>query len=304
MSEYQVKAPVAFIVFNRAETTKKVFAEIKAAKPERLLIVADGPRSDRPEESDLCRQVREIAKKIDWDCEFLENCADHNMGCKERVSSGLDWVFEQVDEAIILEDDCLPHPTFFRFCDEMLAKYRDDQRIGHIGGVNFQFNRNHSGNSYYYSRYNHVWGWASWASRWQDYDVDITLWPDLRDNGWLDKVLGSSQEVDYWHSIFQSVYEGSVDTWDYQWTFACWAKSWLSIIPSVNLVSNLGFDNNATHTKGSSKFSKIILKKMDFPLISPIGIVRDIKSDNYTNKIMFKPPIRSWVKAKAMGWLS
>lgn len=161
MYDFQLKTPVAFLIFNRPDTTRRVFAEIAKARPPKLLVVADGPRADHPDDVEKCAAVRAIIDGIDWDCKVLTNYSDINLGCKRRVSSGLDWVFDTVEEAIILEDDCLPHPAFFRFCEEMLNKYRDDKRIAMISGDNFQFGRKRTEYSYYFSRYPHIWGWAS-----------------------------------------------------------------------------------------------------------------------------------------------
>jgi hypothetical protein len=193
MSNFQIKTPVAFLVFNCPDTTIRVFEEIRCARPPKLLVVADGPRADRPGEADKCQAVRAVIETVDWPCEVLKNYSDVNLGCKIRVSSGLDWVFEQVEEAIILEGDCLPHPTFFRFCEELLETYRDDERIGMISGDNFQFGRKRGDASYYFSRYNHIWGWASWRRAWQHYDRNMAIWPKFRDDHWLNGfgLLGS-----------------------------------------------------------------------------------------------------------------
>jgi hypothetical protein len=155
--DFQLKTPVAFLVFNRPESTIKVFEEIRRARPPRLLVAADGTRADRPGEAEKCAAVRAIIDTVDWPCEVLKNYSDVNLGCKVRVSSGLDWVFEQVEEAIILEDDCLPHPTFFRFCEELLERYRYDERVGIISGDNFLFGVRRTQDSYYFSRYAHIW---------------------------------------------------------------------------------------------------------------------------------------------------
>ncbi len=187
---YRCKSPVAFLVFNRPETTRKVFAEIARTRPPKLLVVADGPRRDQPGESDRCAEVRRIIEGVDWDCEVLTNYAEENMGCERRVSSGIDWVFANVDEAIFLEDDCLPHPSFFRFCDEMLKRFRNNDKIMTICGDNFQFGSRPSSFSYYFSRYCHIWGWASWRRAWNFYDVRISHWPELKKSGWLDDHSG------------------------------------------------------------------------------------------------------------------
>ena len=124
MKNWQLNTPVAFLIFNRPHTTQRVFAEIAKARPPKLLVVADGPRNDRPGEAELCAQTRAIIDQVDWDCEVLTHYADKNMGCKKRIASGIDWVFTQVEEAIILEDDCLPEASFFQFCEENLAPAR------------------------------------------------------------------------------------------------------------------------------------------------------------------------------------
>lgn len=285
MPERDLKIPVAFFIFNRPHTTEKVFAEIARASPPKLLIVADGPRPDRPGEGDKVAATRAIVERVDWPCEVLINYSEVNLGCKRRVSSGLDWVFETVEEAIILEDDCVPHLTFFRFCDELLERYRDDERVMVISGDNFQFGRRRTEDSYYFSRHNHCWGWATWKRAWQHYDVHMKLWPKIRDGGWLKDLLSDRASVKYWTRIFRSVHEERIDTWDYQWAFAWWAQSGLAILPNVNLVSNIGFRTDATHTTGSSPLANMPVQAMDFPLRHPSFVIRDVQADDFTNRI-------------------
>jgi hypothetical protein len=287
MSNFKLKTPVAFIIFNRPETTRRVFAEIARARPQKLLVIADGPRPDHPEDIEKCAAVRSIIDGVDWDCEVLKNYSDTNLGCKHRVSSGMDWVFDTVEEAIILEDDCLPHPTFFRFCEELLNKYRDDKRIAMISGDNFQFGRKRTDYSYYFSRYPHIWGWASWRRSWENYDVDMKKWPEIRDGGWLEDLLGNKKSVWYWKYIFKNVYEGKIDTWDYQWTFACWIQNAMTIIPSVNLVSNIGFGKESSHTTEKNMFSNMKIEPITFPILHPSCILRDSVADNITEKTNF-----------------
>jgi len=287
MPDWQLKTPVAFIIFNRPDTTDLVFAEIAKAKPPKLLVVADGPRATRSGESERCAATRAIIDRVDWGCEVLTNYSDVNLGCKNRVASGLDWVFEQVPEAIILEDDCLPHTTFFRFCEELLERYRDDERIAMISGGNFQFGRNRGDASYYFSRYNHIWGWASWRRAWQHYDRDAVIWPELRDNDWLEALIKDSGERKFWAKIFQSVYEGRIDTWDYQWGLATWAQGMVSIIPSVNQISNIGFGVDATHTQGASVYAALPVEALRFPLSHPKVILPHAEADAFTARGMF-----------------
>jgi len=287
MSHWQLKTPVAFLIFNRPDTTARVFAEIARAKPPKLLVVADGPRPDRPGEAEKCAAARAIIEQADWPCEVLTNYSEVNLGCKRRVSSGLDWVFSSVEEVIILEGDCLPHPTFFRFCEELLDKYRDDERVMMISGNNFQFGRKRTEYSYYFSRYTHIWGWATWRRAWQYYDVNMELWPEIRDGGWLRDWLGNKNSARYWETILEKVYRGEIDTWDYGWTFACWIQNALTILPSVNLVSNIGFDPEATHTTGHSKFANMKTEPMKFPLSHPPYVLRDSVADSITEEEIF-----------------
>lgn len=287
MSEWQLSTPVIFIIFNRPETTERVFTEIARAKPPRLLVVADGPRDNRPGEAEKCSAARAIIERVDWDCEVLTHYADTNMGCKRRVSSGLDWAFDTVEEAIILEDDCHPHPSFFRFCEELLEKYRHDERIAQIGGTNLQFGRRRTNDSYYFSRFNQIWGWASWRRAWKLYDVNLSLWPEMRDGGWLEDLFGDARQVKYWRNVFQNVADGKIDTWDYQWTFSCRINSALTILPNVNLISNIGFGPDATHTSVGSRLANMKVEEIGFPLRHPRMVIWDAVADNRVRKIVF-----------------
>lgn len=297
--------PVAFLIFNRPDTTQRVFDEIRRARPLKLLVVADGPRIDRLGEAEKCEAVRTIIENVDWPCEVLKNYSDTNLGCKRRVSSGLDWVFEQVEEAIILEDDCLPDPTFFRFCQEMLERYRHDQRIGMISGDNFQFGNRRNDDSYYFSKYVHIWGWATWRDRWLgSYDVAMAKWPQIRDEAWLADMVGTTREATYWQKIFERVHRGEIDTWDYQWVFANWVEGRLSVIPSVNLISNIGFNrSDATHTGGESDLANLPVCPLSFPLKHPLGVVRNLRDDKYSEKKCFQVPIMKRIRNKLAGWL-
>jgi hypothetical protein len=287
MSNFNLKTPVAFIIFNRPETTKRVFAEIAKARPPKLLVIADGPRADHPDDAEKCAATHAIIDGVDWDCEVLTNYSDVNLGCKHRVSSGLDWVFNTVEEAIILEDDCLPNPTFFQFCEEMLEKYRDDERIAMISGDNFQFGKKRTEYSYYFSRYPHIWGWASWRRVWNNYDVDMKMWPEIRDGGWLQDLLRDKKVMRFWNSKFDAVYRRKIDTWDYQWVFSRWINNELAILPNVNLVSNIGFGPEAAHTKHRNRFSELETEAIIFPISHPFYVIRDHIADNITEKNEF-----------------
>ena len=282
-----MRTPVVFLIFNRPDTTARVFETIRDARPPKLLVVADGSRPDRPGEADKCLATRKIIDRIDWPCEVLTNYADVNLGCKKRVSSGLDWVFKTVPEAIILEDDCVPDPTFFRFCEELLERYRDDERVMMISGDNVQFGRSRTSYSYYFSRYAHIWGWASWRRAWNQYDVTMRLWPEIRDGKWLQDILHDAAIEQYWDRIFEKVYKGEIDTWDYQWIFTCMTNSGLIAMPNVNLISNIGYGAGATHTTSQSIYAGMRTQPLSMPLSHPPFVIRDALADALMEKEFF-----------------
>ena len=302
MPDFRLAVPVAFVIFNRPDTTERVFAEIARARPPKLLVVGDGPRPNRPGEAGKVAATRDIIERVDWDCEVLTNYSEANLGCRNRVASGIDWVFEQVPEAIILEDDCLPDPTFFRYCEELLERYRDDQRISMIGGSNFQFGRRRSEASYYFSRYNHIWGWASWRRAWRHYDRRAATWPALRDGGWLQTLIRGADERRYWARVFQAVHEEKIDTWDYQWNLAAWSQGMVAIVPETNLIANIGFGAGATHTRGASPYAAMKTGAMAFPLRHPEILLPHAAADALTASGMFvsSMPRRVLNKLRAM----
>lgn len=280
MSEFVLSTPIVFLIFNRPDVTERVFSEIAKAKPPKLLFVGDGARINRPGEAEKVMATRAIVDRVDWPCEVLINFSDANLGCRRRVSSGLDWVFKHVDEAIILEDDCLPTPAFFRFCQELLERYRHDLRIGMISGNNFQFGRKFGEDSYYFSKYNHIWGWATWGDRWRNgYDDKMSLWPTLRDQGRLKDLVLDQNEIGYWKKMFNRMYSGKDNSWAFPWTFANWINGWLTVLPSVNLVSNIGFMPGATHSTVTTKLANMATEDMSFPLVHPVFMARNTKAD-------------------------
>lgn len=283
----QFKTPVVFIIFNRPEATEKVFEQIAEVKPTKLMVVADGPRPNRQGEEEQCKAARAVIEKVDWDCEVLKNYSDVNLGCKNRIASGIDWAFEQVPEAIILEDDCLPHPTFFPFCEELLERYRDNETVSMICGASHQLGRQRGEDSYYFSRFMPVWGWASWRRAWRHYDRNASCWPSFRDSGALQNIVGSRSELKRWNEIFQAVYDARIDTWDYQLILAAWRNGMVSVIPNVNLISNIGFNADASHTKGHSVYSALPTSAMRFPLCHPTVVRANQDADNFTASQLF-----------------
>jgi hypothetical protein len=285
--------PVALLIFNRPGPTGRVFEEIRRAQPERLLVVADGPRPAVEGEADRCAKAREITEAVDWPCEVSRNYAEANLGCKRRVSSGVDWVFEEVEEAILLEDDCLPDPSFFPYCEELLDRYRDDERVMHIGGGNLRFGPCGDA-SYFFSRYPHVWGWASWRRAWRHYDVDLENWAQEADQDRYLESFETESERRFWRQIWERTRDGDIDTWDFQWVFACMTNNGLAINPNLNLISNIGVGEDSTNTTSEiSELANLPLESMDRPLRHPESLERQRHCDAETARRFFsysEPP--------------
>ena len=283
----QLETPVLFITFKRPDTTEKVFESIRQARPKRLYIAQNIPKGDDPTTLKKWNDVRTIVESVDWVCDVRRLYREQYLDARTSISTAINWFFEHEEEGIILEDDCLPHPTFFRFCEELLDKYRDDTRIAMISGNNFQFGRKRTEYSYYFSRYPHIWGWASWRRSWRNYDVDMKLWPEIRDGEWLKDILLDEKVARYWAKRIEQVYSGSIDTWDLQWMFYRWVNNELAVLPNVNLVSNIGFGHESTHTKHKSKLSEMEVSSISFPLSHPDFVIRDVVADSFTEYNIF-----------------
>jgi len=276
------------MVFNRPGPTAQVFAEIARAQPRTLLVIADGPRTNHPEDAECCARTRAIVDQVDWDCVVHRDFADTNLGLRRRISSGLNWAFGSVEEAIVLEDDCLPHPTFFRFSEELLERYRDDPRVMHISGDNFLFGQHPIASSYYFSRYSHIWGWATWRRAWAHYDVELKAWKDPAERSRCLRCFDDPSERAFWSKCWDGVSQGVIDTWDYQWAFACLARQGLCVMPAHNLVSNIGFGGSATHTVSQkSPFDRMQTSPLQFPLLHPRRTERDVAADARTARLFF-----------------
>jgi hypothetical protein len=280
MSSFTLTTPVALLVFNRPETTARVFAAIREARPSQLLVVADGPRSNRPDDVIKCAEVKRIVGQVDWPCEVQRNYSETNLGCKMRVSSGLDWVFSQVEEAIILEDDCLPDASFFQFCQELLVTYRFDERIMTICGTNLLGSWKDDRQSYHFAHYDWVWGWASWRRAWRKYDVTMSVWcePQCRDR--IRRLLQNDEFFALREKAFQQAFDNKIDTWDYQWSFARLSNKGLAVVPSINLVTNIGYGRDATHTRVmDDELADMAAVQIALPLCHPDRIIADREYD-------------------------
>jgi hypothetical protein len=277
----KLKTAVLFLVFNRPDNTRQVFEAIRQAKPPRLYVAADDSREGKLGEVERVQEVRTIATAVDWPCKVKTLFRDKNLGCKEGVSSAITWFFENEEQGIILEDDCLPHLDFFCFCENLLDRYYSDERIFAITGNNFQNGIWRGDASYYFSKYVHVWGWATWRRAWKHYQGDINFWPKWKTSDAWKKYKSDKIERRYWQKIFDRCYAGQIDTWDYQWNASTWYKNGLTVTPNVNLVSNTGFGENAVHTKNKfSKFSNIPTMELS-NITHPKQVIIDIEADMF-----------------------
>lgn len=298
MSDFQLNTPIAFFIFNRPDTTKVVFEAIRKVKPKQLFIVADGTRINKLGEEQLCEQTRAITDNIDWDCEVKRNYSQVNLGCKKRLSSGISWIFENVEQAIFLEDDCLPDISFFRYCQELLEHYKENENVMLISGNKVLSDYTGINTSYYFSKFAHIWGWASWRRAWKYYDVNMSDWETINQIEFLKRVIPTKVGVKYWRLILDEVYSELIDTWDYQLQYMLWKKNGLSIIPAKNLVVNIGFNNvEATHTKSSGGlYSKMKFEEMNFPLIHTNDVKVNSEADRIESKLFHKFGIKEIIR--------
>ncbi|MEI6480332.1 MAG: nucleotide-diphospho-sugar transferase [bacterium] len=281
-----MKTPVLFIIFNRPETTKKVFESIRQAKPQKLFIAADGPRENKAKEEELCEETRKIATMIDWPCETRTLFREKNLGCGKAVSEAITWFFENVEEGIILEDDCLPDQSFFHFCSELLERYRLNDKIFMISGDNFLPKSLKPKESYYFSKIAHIWGWATWKRAWREYDFKMRDFPIFLENKTIEKIWTQKENQKYWLERFYEVTNGQIDTWDHQWTYTIWKNQGFSVAPSVNLISNIGFGSKGTHTTNPNDISSNLPREeMKFPLTINSTITQYSLGDKYENKL-------------------
>jgi predicted O-methyltransferase YrrM len=269
-------AAVLFLIFNRPDTTALVMEAIRAAQPPRLYIAADGPRG-RPGEAVLCEQARCIAAHIDWPCEVRTLFRDQNLGCRQAPISAIDWFLANEEEGIILEDDCLPSQDFFRFCSELLERFRNDNRVMAICGSSYADLGSRYSASYYFAYYADPWGWATWRRAWRLYDRNLSRWPEFKARSGLETVSrGRRWHEAYWAGVFDATREGRINyVWDYQWIYSVIEQGGLACYPVRNLISNLGFRADATHTifkDGIDPLPRVAAlphEKLTFPLSHP-----------------------------------
>jgi hypothetical protein len=271
---------VALIIFNRPDCAAQTLAAIRAARPPRLFVIADGPRANRPEDAARCAATRKVVDEgVDWPCEVERNYSDSNLGCGIRPATGLTWAFSRAERLVILEDDCVPDPSFFWFCDEMLERYANDGRVGQISGCPCHFSEIDRPTSYIFSRNGPCWGWASWRRAWDSYDIKMESWPRFESSGAADNLGSSQAERIRRIALYESLYKTRrTDVWDYQWSYAKARQGMLSIIPCRNLIENVGFDGAGTHFAPGSNFGLVRLQ-LERPLRHPEFVLPDGRFD-------------------------
>ena len=292
-----MKLPLLILAWNRPLYVSKLINAIKIVKPENIFIACDGADSNNEKEIELVNQTRYILdKEIDWPCNKNKLYSSYNQGCRFGVSRAINWFFENVSEGIILEDDCIPHPDFFKFSEILIDRYRNDKRIWTISGNNYEIGNWRGDGSYFFSKYPHCWGWATWRDRWQFYAEEEFIWEKINKAKILDNLFNTKKELKYWRSVFNKLYqENKPDSWAYRWFLVCLAKGGLNVLPNQNLVQNIGFDSSATNTKVGQ--SPIQLKYNNnestgiFPLLEPSFIIRSNDADNFTFRTHFAPRI-------------
>ncbi|TMK89085.1 MAG: glycosyltransferase family 2 protein [Actinobacteria bacterium] len=278
--------PVVLIVFNRPDLTEQVFAAVRQARPRQLLVVADGPRDTHPADVDLCAATRAAVAEVDWPCDVLRRYSERNLGCGPAVSGGIGWALDQVGEALILEDDCLPDHSLFAFCAELLDRYRSDDRVMQIAGHNWAApSDGYLGYSYAFNAFSPIWGWATWRRAWEKYDFHMRTWPQFRESGMLRGLpfgrRGQAVLSEYWNRA----HEGR-GTWDHQWQYAVMSHDGLSVSPSVNMVSNLGFRADATQTVLEGDVSHMPMGSMPFPLRHPPFVAENPRVEEHFERVL------------------
>lgn len=279
--------PVLFLVFNRPEPTARVFAAIRELRPTRLFVAADGARPDRPSELERCAETRRLATAVDWPCTVTTLFREHNLGCGTAVSEALGWFFSQVEEGIILEDDCLPHPDFFRFCATMLERYRDDVRVATVTGNHFLPPALTCPHSHYFSKYAQIWGWAAWRRTWEAYDRNLS---SLTVAGWdtiIRRLSPTMIEREYWIDVLRSLLAGNIDTWDFQLIFSLWKTGGVTVCPHRNLVTNIGYGPDATHTNFDGALAHQPVSALAMPLDDRPPVLADPAIDEFVFFIRF-----------------
>lgn len=267
------------LLFNRPDCARRLAEALSEVKPQVLYVACDGPRRNRDGEAKLVEESLAIFRHLSWRPQIFWLIRDENLGCRAAVSSAIDWFFREVDAGIILEDDCIPSASFFEFCRQTLEIYRDDAKVFSVSGSNLLGSFDFNGDSFGFSKYPHVWGWASWRRAWAKYDVNMANWPRWRDQQGPRGYFQNQELANYWSKFLEMTYQNQVNTWDYQWAFAMWMNEGLSVTPRQNLIQNIGFDQRATHTKNNEGLS-LVAGTLTMPLRLPMAVEGAVDLDS------------------------
>lgn len=295
------ETPILFLIYNRPEITRITFNEIAKIKPGKLYVSADGPK-DQGAGLDKCRKTRDVINSVDWDCELELNFSEKNLGCRDGVVAGINWFFAKEEMGIILEDDCVPSRDFFPFCRELLNHYRGDIRIMQISGRNFNRGWKRDSYSYYFSKYSFVHGWATWKRAWSLYDKGMAQWKKIKEKGYYYDLFRSRAEAAVMFKRWNLVQNGILDTWDAQWLFTIMVNNGLSITPNHNMIRNIGFGGDATHTKSASDNVETHYEKMEFPLVHPPFVFEDVVSSRRYIHQVYNKGLKNRLKGIARRW--
>lgn len=289
------EAPVLLITFNRPDTTMKVFEKIREYQPAQLFIFSDGPRPLVAGEDILVNECRVLfdEQNIDWNCTVTRWYNDDNMGCARGVSSAITRAFKLVEKLIILEDDVVPHLSFFSFCNTMLNKYARNEQVMHISGTRWNEEYNMGSADHFFSTIGHIWGWATWKRAWNKYDFNLSRLPEFKKDRALLKRFNDAKISRYWYERFEEVYAPSDKrTWDYQWQFALFLNEGLAVVPNVNLVSNIGIVGD--HSDGETSkfhFCKVYQWTETTKGALPATINPGYEKHHIKTRFMEKPPV-------------
>ena len=292
--------PIVVVIFNRPQCAKQLMDALNSLQPTNIYVVSDAPRDDVAGEKAKVLASRSFFENIPWPCQVQYDYASRNMGTMDRISSGLDWVFSNVRQAIILEDDCIPNLEFFQFCEVLLERYAEDERVLSISGTRLAPEQS-SPIDYQFSRYAFCWGWATWARAWSKFDCDMLSYAKTRKTKFLRSHFGGFRQAIYWRWLLDRVVDGRIGSWAYKWTFAHWFNNGLAIVPRVNLVSNEGFGEDATNTKTKSRWLSMDVKMLSFPLREPLKVVPDSEADQWIEDHVFSKSVRSRI-SWAITW--
>jgi hypothetical protein len=295
--DHPCETPVLLIAFRRPETTARVFEAIRRARPQRLYVAANAPRPGNVEEAERCAAVRKLVQAVDWDCSLQTLFRDEHLDAGASVSSAIGWFFGAVEEGIILEDDCLPDATFFRFCGEMLERYRNTSNVMQVAGYNFLSGSYKTESDYLFSHFGWQWGWATWKRAWDTFDLQMTGWPKFKE-------LGFHQYFPFYPQralAFDAACAGKLNTWDYQWHYAVASNSGLSVVPKFSLIENIGFGVNATHEMDASVGDRYRapIRPMPFPPTHPRFLYADRPYDEMLMKSLY--PLTIKIRAKILA---